>query len=169
MSNPIVVLKFGSSVLADEAALPTVVLEIYREIRRGRRVVGVVSAFGDTTDNLINKANALCEDPDPACLARLLESDETTTIDLRGIPLAPGEEARIVSELGQGEVQARLSALGPSEIVETRFPGVWLVTHYNSENEVIGKFIEVCKMPQILKAQTEDIREGLAQLTAHLA
>ncbi len=102
-------------------------------------------------------------------LARLLESNAATTIDLRGIPMAPGEEDRIVGELGQGEVQARMSALGPSEIVETRFPGVWLVTHYNSENEVIGKFIEVCDMPQILKAQTEDIREGLAQLTAQLA
>jgi hydrogenase-1 operon protein HyaF len=46
---------------------------------------------------------------------------------------------------------------------------VWLVTHYNSENEVIGKYIEVCDMPQILKAQVEDIRAGLAQLTARLA
>jgi len=102
-------------------------------------------------------------------LARLLESDAATTIDLRSIPMAPGEEERIVNALGSGEVQARMSALGPSEIIETRFPGVWLVTHYNSENEVIGKFIEVCEIPQILKAQAEDIREGLAQLTAQLA
>jgi len=102
-------------------------------------------------------------------LARLLENDATTTIDLRGIPMAPGEEERIIAELGTGEVQARMSALGPSEIIETRFPGVWLVTHYNSENAVIGKFIEVCDTPQILKAQAEDIREGLAQLTAQLA
>ena len=102
-------------------------------------------------------------------LARLLENGAATAIDLRGIPMAPGEEERIIRELGTGEVQARLSALGPSEIMETRFPGVWLVTHYNSENEVIGKFIEVCDMPQILKAQADDIREGLAQLTAQLA
>ena len=102
-------------------------------------------------------------------LTRLLESDAATIIDLRGIPLAPGEEERIVSELGTGEVQARMTALGPSEIKETRFPGVWLVTHYNSENEVIGKFIEICDMPQVLKAQTEDIRAGLAQLAAQLA
>ena len=102
-------------------------------------------------------------------LARLLDSEAATTIDLRSIPLAPGEEERIIKVLGTGEVQARMSALGPSEIKETRFPGVWLVTHYNSENEVIGKYIEVCDMPQILKAQVEDIRDGLAQLTARLA
>jgi hydrogenase-1 operon protein HyaF len=102
-------------------------------------------------------------------LARLLENGAATAIDLRGIPMAPGEEEHIIRELGTGEVQARLSALGPSEIMETRFPGVWLVTHYNGDNEVIGKFIEVCDMPQILKAQADDIREGLAQLTAQLA
>ena len=55
-------------------------------------------------------------------LARLLESEAPTVIDLRGIPLAPGEEDRIISELGSGEVQAHMSALGPSEIRETRFP-----------------------------------------------
>jgi hydrogenase-1 operon protein HyaF len=102
-------------------------------------------------------------------LARLLENEAATIIDLRSIPMAPGEEARFIKALGTGEVQAQMSALGPSEIMETRFPGVWLVTHYNSEKEVIGKFIEVCDMPQILKAQAEDIREGLAQLTAQLA
>ena len=102
-------------------------------------------------------------------VTRWLEEGAATTIDLRGIPMAPGEEERIIDTLGTGEVQARMSALGPSEIVETRFPGVWLVTHCNSENEVIGKFIEICDMPQVLKAQTEDIREGLAQLAAQLA
>ena len=102
-------------------------------------------------------------------VTRWLDSGEATSIDLRGIPMAPGEEQRIIDTLGTGEVQASMTALGPSEIVETRFPGVWRVTHYNSENEVIGKFIEICDMPQVLKAQTEDIREGLAQLTAQLA
>ena len=102
-------------------------------------------------------------------VTRWLDSGEATSIDLRGIPMALGEEQRIIDTLGTGEVQASMTALGPSEIVETRFPGVWRVTHYNSENEVIGKFIEICDMPQVLKAQTEDIREGLAQLTAQLA
>jgi len=102
-------------------------------------------------------------------LARLLETGETTTIDLRGIPMSPGEEDRIMDELGQGEVKAQLSALGPSDIIETRFPGVWLVIHHNSENEVIGKFIEVCEIPQILRAQREDIHHGLAELAERLA
>jgi hydrogenase-1 operon protein HyaF len=101
-------------------------------------------------------------------LKQLLESGETTTIDLRSIPLAPGEEDTLLGELGHGEVHAQLSALGPSEIIETRFPGVWLVTHYNAGNEIIGRFIEVSEMPRILKAQVDDIREGLESLQAQL-
>ena len=102
-------------------------------------------------------------------LQRWLNDGEVTVIDLRSIPMGPGEEDRIISELGRGEVQARMSALGPSEIFETRFPGVWLVTHWNNDEEVIGKFIEICDMPRLLMAQKEDIREGLELLDTYLA
>ena len=87
---------------------------------------------------------------------------------MRSLPLAPGEEEKLLDELGRGEVQARLSALGPSEIIETRFPGVWVVTHRNNSDEVIGKFIEVCDIPGLLRSQQEDIRCGLEQLQTQL-
>ena len=101
-------------------------------------------------------------------LTQLIETGAINTIDLRSIPLAPGEEQRLLDALGEGEIHAQLDALGKSEIVETRFSGVWLVTHYNANDEIIGRFIEVCKMPRILMAQTEDIRAGLEQLAAEL-
>ena len=101
-------------------------------------------------------------------LVQLLENGTTHTIDLRSIPLAPGEEERMLEALGQGEIHARLSALGPSEIVETRFPVAWLVTHYNAQDEIIGRFIEICEMPRILMAPQEDIRDGLERLVAQL-
>jgi hydrogenase-1 operon protein HyaF len=80
------------------------------------------------------------------------------------MPFAPGEEQELETKLGQGEVRVEVSALGPSEIRETAFPGVWMVTHFNNENEILGKFIEVTYVPGILKSQTEDIRDGLARL-----
>ena len=101
-------------------------------------------------------------------LAKLLDADEHTVIDLRSLPLAPGEEEQLLDELGQGEVYARLHALGPTEIVETRYPGVWVVMHFNNDNEVIGKFVEVCDIPDLLCSQQEDIRQGLEQLQAQL-
>ncbi len=101
-------------------------------------------------------------------LQALLDDGKETIIDLRSIPLGPGEEARIEARLGRGEVQVQLSALGPSELVETRFPGVWLVTHCNNDNEIIGKFVEVCVIPRLVTAQEADIRAGLVELNAQL-
>ena len=102
-------------------------------------------------------------------LVKLLDDGGRTVIDLRSIPLAPGEEQKLLDKLGEGEVQAQLSALGSTNFVETRYPGVWVVEHFNSNDEVIGKFIEVCDMPELLRSQQDDIREGLEQLQTQLA
>jgi len=102
-------------------------------------------------------------------LAKLLDDGGHTVIDLRSLPLAAGEEEQLLDELGQGEVYARLHALGPTEIVETRYPGVWVVVHFNNDNEVIGKTIEICDIPELLRSQQEDIRQGLGQLQSQLA
>ena len=101
-------------------------------------------------------------------LRKLTESGESSIIDLRSIPLAPGEEDTIINTLGCGEVHARLNALGPSEIVETRFAGVWLITHFNEDNSIIGRFIEITALPDILKSQAEDMEFALAQLESEL-
>ncbi len=101
-------------------------------------------------------------------LENLIEKGETSIIDLRSIPLAPGEEDKILSTLGKGEVQARLNSLGLSEINETQYAGVWVVTHYNDEDSIISRFIEVTRMPEILSSQTEDIRAAYSSLTLDL-
>ncbi len=102
-------------------------------------------------------------------LERLLASGEETTIDLGSIPLAPGELEKIDDALGTGEVKAMLESLGPSQIYETRFSGVWRITHFNAANEVVGRFIEVTRMPAILFAQDIDVRASLVQLTERLS
>ncbi|MEZ5535373.1 MAG: hydrogenase expression/formation C-terminal domain-containing protein [Thiolinea sp.] len=102
-------------------------------------------------------------------LQRLLETGEETTIDLRALPMAPGEEAMIESALGVGELSIRLDALGPSTITETQFSGVWLVTHFNTEEEILGKFIEITRVPKLIIAQAEDMEHGLEQLRSKLS
>ena len=143
--------------------------------RRTPRDDGSVSGLTNSEDLKVVPGEFLTGNVQPLlheirhAMGRLLDEGEATVIDLRSIPLAPGEEDRLLRELGRGEVAAHLSALGPSELVESRFPGVWIVTHYNSDSEVIGRFIEVCDMPDLLKAQHDDIRDGLAALEARLA
>jgi len=101
-------------------------------------------------------------------LTRLAGGGEGTVIDLQSLPLAPGEENRIEEALGEGEVRAELNALGRSSIVETAYPGVWMITHRNTEDEVIGRFVEVTRFPALLQSQAEDVKAGLQRLTGEL-
>lgn len=101
-------------------------------------------------------------------LEKLLNRGESSIIDLRSIPLAPGEEASIIETLGHGEVHARLDALGPSDIYETKFAGVWLVTHFNEDDSIVSRFIEITMLPDVLKSQIEDISHGMAELENEL-
>ena len=102
-------------------------------------------------------------------LARLLESGEETVIDLRGLPLSDFDQDFLVGELGVGELECRLDALGKSVIQETAYHGAWLVTHFNAGEQVIGRFVEVTFVPAILKSDPIDIRSDLDRLTERLA
>lgn len=97
------VLKFGSSVLRAEEDLPLAVHEIYREWRRGAQVLAVVSAFGDTTDGLLARAERLCPEPEPEALAALLATGEATSAALLGLALArAGVPAKVLDPVQAG-------------------------------------------------------------------
>lgn len=131
-------------------------------------VTGVIKFNIQMGDDLTHNVEPLLHEIKHA-LDKLIESGKTTMIDLRSLPLAPGEEDKILNTLGQGEVQAQLNALGISEVLETKYPGVWIVTHYNDEQNIISRFIEVTTMPEILCSQTEDVMEAYSRLTLDLA
>jgi hydrogenase-1 operon protein HyaF len=101
-------------------------------------------------------------------LAVLASDGASNIIDLQGIPLAPGEAESIVAALGEGEVRAELQSLGKSEIRETSYPGVWIVSHYDETGDLKARFIEITRMPAILESQSDDIAEGLARLELKL-
>jgi homoserine dehydrogenase len=85
--STITVLKFGGSVLKSEADLAKVVHEIYQHWRRGKQVLTVVSAFGGTTDALIEKTKAFGSDADPETIASLLFTGEATSAALLAMAL----------------------------------------------------------------------------------
>ncbi|HUW00511.1 MAG TPA: hydrogenase expression/formation protein [Gallionella sp.] len=103
-----------------------------------------------------------------ARLEKLDASGESGMIDLHSLPFAPGEYEQLRQTLGQGEVSVRIEAIGPSEINETRFPGVWWVTHYNVEGDIIADTIEIAWIPEIIPSQPEDVHAGLEKLQAKL-
>jgi hydrogenase-1 operon protein HyaF len=102
-------------------------------------------------------------------LQRVADGKEGTVIDLRSLPLAPGEAEEIEAVLGEGEVRAELNALGPTVISETSYAGVWLVTHRNTDQSVVARFIEVTRVPELLKSQEADIERGICRLESELA
>jgi hydrogenase-1 operon protein HyaF len=132
-----------------------------------------VSSVGITQFN-IQMGDELTQNVQPLlheirhALAALLESGKTSSIDLRSIPLAPGEEEAIIEALGKGEINARLEALGPSDIYETRFAGVWLTSHYNEDHMIVSRFIEITELPAILRSQREDMATALETLNEEL-
>ena len=95
---------------------------------------------------------------------RLLDTGEPTTIDLAGLPFGPGELEHLEATLGEGELAARLDALGTSRIRETAFPGVWWLEHRNAHDEIVGRYIEITHVPEILSSQDADIAAGRARL-----
>ena len=99
-----------------------------------------------------------------ALLEKFAAVGETGLIDLKSLPFSPAEYEQLRFALGRGEVSARLDAIGNSEIVETHFPGVWWVTHYNVEGDIVADLIEIASVPGILQSQPEDVRAGLARL-----
>ena len=97
-------------------------------------------------------------------LDRLIDNDESTSIDLASLPFAPGELEALESSLASGEVSAQLDALGTSSIRETLYPGVWWIEHRNVYDEIVGRYLEITRMPEILSSQTADICAGRARL-----
>jgi hydrogenase-1 operon protein HyaF len=101
-------------------------------------------------------------------LERLIATGEGTQIDLNAIPFGPGDEERLTTLLGTGEVSATIEALGPTRIQETAIPGVWLVDYRNAEGQRLALHIEIATIPGILAAQSEDLATAIATLDARL-
>ena len=101
-------------------------------------------------------------------LTQLLKSSQETIIDLQSIPLSPSDETQLFNSLGKGEIEVHLNVLGKSIIQETGTSGVWLIKHFNEEEQPVGKYIEITQIPSILKSQFEDIEQGLKKLASQL-
>jgi homoserine dehydrogenase len=108
--HDVIVLKFGSSVLRTKRDLPAVVNEIYQWWLQGHLVVAVVSAFGNTTDELTQWAYSVCDEPNPTLLAALLATGEASASTLVGLAL---QQARIPTTVLNAE-QAGLTTQGPT-------------------------------------------------------
>ena len=85
--SPIVVMKFGSSILSDVDSVPRAVHAIYRHVQQGERVIAVVSALEGETDRLLGMIDKLDTDADLYRVASFVGTGETKSALLLSIAL----------------------------------------------------------------------------------
>ena len=86
-NSPIIVMKFGSSILADVDCVPRAVHAIYRHVQKGERVIAVVSALEGETDHLLGMVEKLDADADPHRIASFVGTGETRSALLLSMAL----------------------------------------------------------------------------------
>src|SRR5919204_2173509 len=123
MPAPVVVQKFGGSSLADAHRIRRVARRIARERNAGASLVVVVSAMGDTTDELLALAAAITDEPDSRELDMLLATGEHQSATLvsmalhaLGVPAISlsGPQAGITTDGRYGK--ARIASIEPDRV-----------------------------------------------------
>ncbi len=121
----LIVQKYGGSSVADAEGLKRVANRIVATKRAGHQVVVVVSAMGDTTDELIDLANQVTPLPNGRELDMLLTAGERISMALLALAIVNlGNEARSFTGSQAGVIttsahgRARIIDVTPSRITE---------------------------------------------------
>ena len=121
----LIVQKYGGSSLSDADKIRNVASRIARTHDDGNQVVSVVSAMGDTTDELIELAQQVTERPDPRELDLLLSTGELVSCTLLAMALRSmgykaislsGAQAGIRTNTSHGK--AMIAGIEPKRIMD---------------------------------------------------
>lgn len=119
----LIVQKYGGSSVADAASIKRVAKRIAESKRAGHDVVVVVSAMGDTTDELIDLANEVSPLPPSREMDILLTAGERISMSLLAMAIAnlgveaqsfTGQQAGVITDTAHGK--ARIIDVTPSRI-----------------------------------------------------
>src|SRR3990170_5646490 len=101
----LIVQKYGGSSVADAAKIKNVARRIAATREKGHDVVVVVSAMGDTTDDLINLAHQVTDQPDEREMDVLLSTGETVSSTLLAMALRALGYSAISLTVAQAGIQ----------------------------------------------------------------
>jgi len=110
----LVVMKFGGTSVADTEKIREVARRLVHARERGRRVVGVLSAMGDTTDELIRLAHEISTRPHPREYDMLISVGERISNALCAMAVhdmghqaisLTGSQAGIVTDTAHGKAK----------------------------------------------------------------
>ena len=121
----LIVQKFGGSSVADAESIKRVAARIAASKRSGQQVVVVVSAMGDTTDELIDLANQVSPIPNGRELDMLLTAGERISMAVLAMAINDlgyearsytGSQAGLITDSTHGK--ARIVDVTPGRIQE---------------------------------------------------
>ncbi|MGO1561473.1 MAG: aspartate kinase [Actinomycetaceae bacterium] len=121
-----VVQKFGGSSVADAESVKRVAKRIATTKRAGHEVVVVVSAMGDTTDDLLDLATQVTDDAPKREMDILLTAGERISMSLLAMALTAegvsarsytGQQAGLVTDINHG--RASIVKLAPERILRS--------------------------------------------------
>jgi aspartate kinase len=122
---PIIVQKYGGTSVDGVERLRVVADRVVRARDAGNDVIVVVSAMGQTTDDLARMAKDIAPDPDPREMDMLLTAGERIAMALLGIAINErgcraasytGSQAGIITDTAHG--QAKIIEIRPKRILE---------------------------------------------------
>ena len=122
---PIVVQKYGGTSVDGVDRLRVVADRVVEARDAGNDVIVVVSAMGQTTDDLARMAKDIAPEPDPREMDMLLTAGERIAMALRGIAINArgcraasytGSQAGIITDTAHG--QAKIIEIRPRRILE---------------------------------------------------
>lgn len=90
-------------------------------------------------------------------LKTLSEQGASNSIDLRSLPMNQADREQLADFLGRGEVEIRLNTIGHSLIYETSYTGIWWITHYGDDENIVSELIEITRIPEIVISHPDDI------------
>ena len=121
----LIVQKFGGSSVGDADKIKHVARRVIETQKAGNQVVVVVSAMGDTTDELLDLANQVTDNPSPRELDMLLTSGERISMALLSLAINSlgassrsftGSQAGIITDAKHGD--ARIAEVTPDRVRE---------------------------------------------------
>ena len=121
----LIVQKYGGSSLADAEKIKSVAQRIARTADADNKVVAVVSAMGDTTDDLIALSQQVSKNPEPREMDVLLSTGELVSCTLMAMTLRSmghkaislsGAQAGIRTDSSHG--QAQIADMAPDRLIQ---------------------------------------------------
>lgn len=140
----LIVQKYGGSSVADTDSIKRVARRIIETKRKGNDVAVVVSAMGDTTDELIDQANEIDTQPPARELDMLMTAGERISMSLLAMAIhAQGERAHSFTGSQAGFVTdarygaAHIRAVKPDRVINALHQGeIGIVAGFQGVNSI---------------------------------